>query len=242
MSKLKAWKIIDSGISSAHSHMQKDGELLSALSTHDTPILHFYEWAARSATYGYFIKPEKLLHLDAVKKRGLVLAKRPTGGGIVFHLSDFAFSALLPSSHPKFSLKPLDNYAFINAIVKQAILKFMRQSDVGLLDKESETTVLEASHFCMAKPTKYDILINGLKVSGGAERLTKFGVLHQGTIALGMPPQDILREFLLTDAIFDCMKKNSGWLLKPNYSQEELQNAKTKIKQLLIDAFKFNCV
>lgn len=231
-------KIIDSGFSTASFLMQKDEELLNAMCDINVAILHFYEWKEESATYGYFIKPEKVLNLEAVKKHQLSVAKRPTGGGVVFHLTDFAFSFLLPSSHPHYSLKAVDNYAFINAIIKNAIVKFLgKEQGISYFRKECSDLILDNSKFCMAKPTIYDILIDGLKVAGGAERLTKSGVLHQGTIALGMLPEEYLKELILSAEIVDCMKKNSGWLLEDNYSKKELRAAKTEIKQLLIESF-----
>lgn len=233
------WKLLNSGVKSAVSHMETDAQLLNSLEHQNLPILHFYEWERPSATYGYFIKPEKYLNFEGVKKHGLELAKRPTGGGIVFHLSDLAFSVLLPKSHPGFSLNTMNNYAFINKIVSEAIIKFMGKSGpiIGLLPQEPQESVLEASSFCMAKPTKYDVILNGLKVGGGAERLTKFGLLHQGTIALQIPCENILGEVLQSEDVIECMKKNSYCLLKDTDSVSVLNAAKKEMQQLLIDAF-----
>lgn len=233
------WKLLNSGVKSAVSHMETDALLLNSLENQNLPILHFYEWERPSATYGYFIKPEKYLNFEGVKKHGLELAKRPTGGGIVFHLSDLAFSVLLPKSHPGFSLNTMNNYAFINEIVSEAIIKFMGKSGltVGLLPQEPQESVLEASSFCMAKPTKYDVILNGLKVGGGAERLTKFGLLHQGTIALQIPCEEYLREILQSEDVLGCMKKNSYCLLKETDPESVLKAAKKEMQQLLTDAF-----
>jgi lipoate-protein ligase A len=236
---LKAWKLCDSGKKSASCHMQMDELLLKNLQQSQEPILHFYEWEQDSATYGYFIKPENFLKLDKVKEKNLELAKRPTGGGIVFHLRDLAFSVLLPSSHPGFSLNTLNNYAYINEILKEAIMKFRgeRADHLSLLPKEFEELVPEASFFCMAKPTKYDVILNGLKVGGGAERLTKYGLLHQGTIALGLPTDEYLSDLLISKDVLNCMKKNSCLLLQKNHTEETFKTAKKEIQQLLKDAF-----
>ena len=233
------WKVLNSGSQKALSHMETDGRLLNDLKNQPSPILHFYEWEKPSATYGYFIKPQKILNLEAVKKKGLDLARRPTGGGLVFHLSDLAFSILLPSSHEGFSLNTMNNYAFINEIVSEAIVNFLGKSgsDVSLLKAAPEESLVEAKFFCMAKATKYDVMLNGLKVGGGAERLTKYGLLHQGTIALQLPPDDYLKDVLQSEEILDCMKKNSHYLLKSCETSMTLQSAKKEMQQLLIDAF-----
>src|SRR5271170_516877 len=98
------WTVLRSPPMSSWANMERDKELLEGLSQEQKPILHFYEWEGDCATYGHFIRPQQWIDLDAAQRLKLNLAKRPTGGGIVFHLSDLAFSLLLPASHPDFSL------------------------------------------------------------------------------------------------------------------------------------------
>ena len=59
------------------------------------PLLHLYQWDGPSATYGYFIDPSKYLDLNKLRQHHVALARRPTGGGIVFHIWDLAFSFLI---------------------------------------------------------------------------------------------------------------------------------------------------
>ncbi len=78
-----SWEVRDTGIATAEENMRYDAALLEHLSSEKGPILHFYDWETPSATYGYFMQPERWLNMEEVKKRGLSLARRPTGGGIV---------------------------------------------------------------------------------------------------------------------------------------------------------------
>ena len=110
------WQMIESGCLSPEAIMIKDADLLAQLDPQGPSILHFYDWNVPCLTYGYFTDPACYLNLDALQQCGMQKARRPTGGGIIFHLSDLAFSVLIPASHPCFSLNTLDNYAFINKI------------------------------------------------------------------------------------------------------------------------------
>src|SRR4029078_7336771 len=105
--KTDRWHIIDTGEKSAEENMRLDADLLERAAEWAYPILHLYEWAAPSATFGHFIDPGQFLNLDRVIQKGLQLARRPTGGGIIFHLWDMAFSVLVPSHLPEFSLNTL---------------------------------------------------------------------------------------------------------------------------------------
>ena len=68
-----------------------------------------------------FYRSGRHLDLKALEASGLHLARRPTGGGIIFHLTDFAFSVLIPANHPSFSQNTLENYALVNRPVAFAI-------------------------------------------------------------------------------------------------------------------------
>ena len=188
--------VLDTGINPAEKNMQLDTELLADL--RDTPILHLYDWEGPSATYGHFISPEKHLDLAAARQYNLSLARRPTGGGIVFHIWDYAFSFLMPGSHERFSSNTLENYKFVNGIVLEAMKEFFALKESAALIPQTEPAAGDCQNFCMAKPTQYDVVYQGMKIAGAAQRKTKRGYLHQGTISLGAPQKDLLEAILLS--------------------------------------------
>lgn len=159
------WRVIESDFLSPAGIMAKDAALLDLLDPAGPSILHFYDWNAPCLTYGYFTNPACYLHLDVLQEIGLQKARRPTGGGIIFHLSDLAFSVFIPAGHPHFSLNTLDNYGLINRKVAQAVAHFALESFFPqLLIQDRICSSQECHAFCMAKPTQYDLIINGKKV------------------------------------------------------------------------------
>ncbi len=241
-------RIIDNGKKSAEENMQNDKELLLSLNPADkTPILHFYDWKEPSATYGHFSSPLTQLNETAVKKHGLHLARRPTGGGIIFHQFDFAFSFLLPASHPQFSLNTLDNYLLVNTILAKTILQLLEtygtQKSLELQScakKCLEDTLVEKElrNFCMALPTVYDVVSGDHKLAGGAQRRTKLGFLHQASIALMIPPDNFLDEILgQNTSIANAMRRHTFHLLNIKASVEEQKSIKNALKDLLRENF-----
>lgn len=189
--------------------MAKDAVLLEQLNDDSPPILHLYEWEGSCLTYGYFTNPARYLHLEVLDSLGLRKARRPTGGGIIFHLTDFAFSLLLPAGHPNFSLNTLENYAFVNQNVAMVVASFTRQgSRPGLFVQDSACTDQECHPFCMAKPTQYDLMIDGKKAGGAAQRRTRKGLLHQASLSLTLPPLDLLAQVLKNEEqVLRAMRK-----------------------------------
>lgn len=190
------FEIITTNPTTAEENMQFDSELLASLADNPRCLLRFHRWKQPSATYGYFIDPSAYLQLEEISKHGIDLARRPTGGGILFHTCDLSFAILIPAIHPHFSLNTLDNYAFINGAVLSALEKFI-PAGPELLPREVSALDKASNRFCMAKPTQFDVMLQGYKIAGGAQRRTKAGYLHQGSIALRLPPAAFLADVLL---------------------------------------------
>lgn len=191
------WDILDTGESSAEENMRIDAELLSRVGSQKRPILHLYDWKGDCGTYGHFIDPGKFIDLERAKRRGLQLARRPTGGGIIFHVWDLAFSVLMPASCSFFSRNTLGNYAFVNGAVLKAVKEFLKNKNLEIIEDDAPSLDENCQNFCMAKPTKYDVMLQGKKIAGAAQRQTKDGYLHQGSIALAMPPEEYLNDILI---------------------------------------------
>lgn len=234
-----SWEVLDTGVKSATENMEEDRQLLERVEQLKRPLLHLYSWEGECATYGHFIRPEQLLQMEGVRRHHLSLAKRPTGGGIIFHLWDLAFSVLVPATWGEFSLNTLDNYALINRKVIQAVEKFRGlRLEAHLLPQESAPLDLASKNFCMAKPTKYDVVTReGLKIGGAAQRRTKGGFLHQATISIVRPPADYLEEVLQPETrVVEAMRQHSFTLIEGSWSPKELEEARQEIQSLLIEA------
>lgn len=236
-------QVLDTGINSAEDNMRFDEKLLDALKT---PTLHLYQWARPSATYGYFIRPEKHLDLKKAQLRHLDLARRPTGGGIVFHIWDLAFSFLLPSSHPAFSLSTLENYKFVNNAVLEVMRSFFSLREPvelyragGMIAQNAPSLSPDCQHFCMAKPTQYDVVHKGMKIAGAAQRKRKQGYLHQGTISLAYPHIDLLNDVLLSKKdVLEAMKSYTFAPLGRLWEPSQLQKTRRELQKLLADKLK----
>ncbi len=232
------WKLIDSGRKSASENMKLDEKLLEELDPGGEGILHLYSWEKSSATYGYFTKVDKFLSLEGADKYGLSLAKRPTGGGIIFHVADLAFSVLVPSEHEGFFSDTLDNYHYVNSKVLKAVKACMQATGLELLPSHLTPKDEACGYFCMAKPTIYDVMLGDKKVAGAAQRKKKQGFLHQGSIALALPKQEFLQEVLLPGTqVAEAMKAYTHTLLGDNWTDGALEEIRHLLTQQLKKIF-----
>ena len=112
------------------------------------------------------------------------------------------------------------------------------KAEPGLLIRDSPASDEHSQHFCMAKPTKYDVMIDGRKVGGGAQRRTKHGFLHQGTLALAIPSEEYFENLLVSGTcVAESMHRNSYSLLGTTYTSKELSEARLEMQALLYKCF-----
>jgi lipoate-protein ligase A len=229
--------IIDTKKNSAEKNMLLDAELLDSLK--DEPILHFYDWEKPSITYGYFINIKKFIDQKKTNIANLDLAKRPTGGGIVLHIWDIAFSFLLPVSNKYFYLDPLKNYEFVNNLVLKALKEFLDENENNMLlsQKEHFNEKKSFDSFCMAKPTKYDVLYKGKKIAGASQRRKKTGYLHQASICLLKPDFGVLKDILIEKDIADAIYKSSYPIFKNGQIDVRRKIVKNKLIEIFTDHF-----
>lgn len=229
------WKIIDTGENHAQTNMDIDDNLLQAMGAEDSPILHLYKWKEESITYGHFIKTDHFFDMEKVRKNFFELARRPTGGGIIFHSWDYTFSVLVPSNNRRFSRNTLENYQWINQVVLEAIQDLY--PDTLVIHKKSVAYKGNTKYFCMAKPTIYDILLGEKKVVGAAQRRRRNGLLHQGSISISMPDFARLEEILLPSADILLAMREQSHYLSINPTNNQLQEIRSELENRLKKAF-----
>ena len=199
--------VVYDGKKSAALHMQRDQELIDHLQMLKKPLLRLYEWASPAVTYGYFINPDAHF-ISGISE--FDCARRPTGGGILFHVHDLTFSVAVPKTDPRYSDNVLANYASINCAVLKAVQEVCDALPIALQQEKATSSFHE---FCMATPTQYDLLFNGRKIGGAAQRKTKYGFLHQASIFLKEPPWDKLEKCLCNGKVLvKEMQKTSAHL------------------------------
>ena len=153
-------------------NMALDEVLLQSLS--ETPLLRIYRWAHAAVSFGYFEAWEPL----ASEYPSGELVRRWTGGGVVEHGQDVTYSLLLPRTHLLTNLAAGVSYQFIHA----RLLRAMNVMGCANVEVSDGASYHPASRACFAKPVRYDLLSNGQKISGAAQRRTRRGLLHQGRI------------------------------------------------------------
>lgn len=185
------------------------------------PVLRIYGWEFPCVSIGYFQK-------SGVVASGRPFVRRYTGGGLVEHGNDLTYTLVLPSDHPLSTAGTLPSYRSIHQAVALAL------KECGIVCQLATAQPKKDDPSCFLKPVPADVLdVVGNKLAGAAQRRTRQGCLHQGSILLpGKIPSTLkaalvrhlescLNATLSECPLFDAEKRMSDDLETGRYSARD---------------------
>ena len=192
------WRFLMHGASAPARNMAVDEALLREIRA---PVLRLYEWSEPAVSLGYF-------QLAALAPAGRPFVRRYTGGGLVDHAHDITYTIVLPRAHPWMELSAPASYEKIHLGV-QAVLEAC-----GIVSELTPAASALESESCFQKPVRFDVVAGPQKLGGAAQRRTREGMLHQGSILLPDP--------VLNDRVRRAFPETFAERLDLAFKQQEL--------------------
>ncbi|MDD5727096.1 MAG: lipoate--protein ligase family protein [Victivallales bacterium] len=169
------WYLFRDASHSPFYNMAMDELLLKNSAAIGLPLIRFYGWDRPSVSIGY------VQNYNAVPHDRYTVVRRPTGGGVVYHDHDLTYTASIPADNPLCKLNRIDSYHVFHEAVRQVLAGFGLAAE---LTPHECAPVDRATMQCFTTPTRYDVVAGKKKCAGAAQRRTKNGILHQGSINL----------------------------------------------------------
>jgi len=183
---------------SAAMNMAIDEALLESATI---PTIRFYRWRSPALSFGYFGKFSDVAIYAAERD----LVRRWTGGGIVFHGDDLTYSIVIPTNDPVFDESSIAIYEKIHRALCEALAaggqdaelasvaaryerRKSRKGDLQIAQRRTgdrrslETAICDRGYNCFTNPVRADVMMDGRKIAGAAQRRTRRGLLQQGSI------------------------------------------------------------
>lgn len=181
------WRCAVDGARAGEENMRRDADALEAMRAEgELPRLRVFRWAEPTVSHGRLQDPAGAAALArSLGVRSVV--RRPTGGGTVHHTSDVSFSLAWRRDHPAFPPCVRHVYAAIHAV----LLRALRETGLAATLQPAGAPAA-APGLCYEAPVADDVMWEGVKIVGGALRVTPWGCLYQGNLKLkdGVLPQD----------------------------------------------------
>jgi lipoate-protein ligase A len=140
--------------------------------------LRFYTWAGPTVSLGRFESTD-VMDVEAARRDGVGLVRRPTGGRAVLHGDDLTYTLVVPVG----SLGELHEiYGLISEILAAGLSSLGARVEV----RRGRTREGRLTHKpCFASVSRYEVTYRGRKLVGSAQRVGRRAVLQHGSIPLG---------------------------------------------------------
>jgi len=178
------------GAHDAPTNMARDAELLerAASGALDGPVLRLFAFDPPGITLGRAQDPARELHLAALERARVRWAIRPTGGRAIWHEDEWTFSLVTVLGTGGWADSASAAYERTGRLLAGA---FQRLGVPARLAPGSPRGVGAprardgAAPPCFASTARHELLLEGRKLAGIAQRVSCGALLQQGSLLLG---------------------------------------------------------
>ncbi|MCG3139150.1 MAG: Octanoyltransferase LipM [Phycisphaerae bacterium] len=211
------------------TNMARDEALLTRVGERKSPAtLRFYQWDPPTISLGYFQKYAEYEELPPPAGE-LAIVRRTTGGGAILHDREWTYSIILPVDHDLLKPAPTRLYERVHdAIIDTLGLVNIRARRCGISDSSSAH---QGPFFCFARRHCLDVLIEGQKLVGSAQRRIRQAVLQHGSIMLAnrfdqhpvtsVQDHTALRGESLLEPLLEALQRHLSSTLEPDQWRDE---------------------
>jgi lipoyl(octanoyl) transferase len=146
------------------------------------PILRTYGWEPAALSLGRFQKTEEVLDQECCRCNNVSVVRRVSGGGTIYHADELTYSIVCSPEQMPSAASVKDSFRLLTGF----LIDFYRT--LGLNASYAVDTVSDAKRlgvrtaFCFAGKETFDILIDGKKIGGNAQRRSKNIIFQHGSI------------------------------------------------------------
>ncbi len=173
-------QIIEPAPNSGAWNMAVDEVLLQSAIENGIATLRWYSWEP-TASLGYFQRESELQ--NDPRLANLPHVRRLSGGGTLVHDHELTYSLTLPPSQSLIT-RPMELYR----IVHQCIAAELSSRGAGAALRGVTVKNRQEPVLCFAREDEHDLVLNGRKVLGSAQRRRRGAILQHGGLLLAASP------------------------------------------------------
>ena len=176
------------GAHDARENMLRDAGLLAAAEGGAEPVLRLFGFDPPGITLGASQRPERELDLDRCAADQVAWAVRPTGGRAIFHAQEWTYSLAAPLEDPDWGGSQGEAYARMSRVIVASLHRLGVPASLAraqpLPAAAARPAGLPAAP-CFASAARHEVVLDGRKLVGSAQRRTRTALLQQGSLLLG---------------------------------------------------------
>ena len=180
-----AWKLIIDGAMDGSHNMAVDAKLLNEVEQSESPrtIVRFYGWIIPTISLGRSQHVDKAVDIDYCRANGIDIVHRPTGGRAVLHDDELTY-AVVSNDTDCFGDTIYGNYKRVSEAL---CLAYNRLGVPAVLAPETRKLSARANGAdppCFLSPSRYELVVEGRKIAGSAQRRLRRSFLQHGSMPI----------------------------------------------------------
>ncbi len=183
---MERWRFLNSGPGRGAWNMAVDEALaLEVAAGQSPPTLRVYAWEPACISLGYHQHLEEI-DLRRCQADGLEVVRRPTGGRAILHEEELTYSVVVPASSAHYHEEIHHTYELLSRALLQGLRNLGVAASFARAPRgERNYRRGEFSVPCFSSSVRNEILWQGRKLVGSAQRRFDRALLQHGSILLG---------------------------------------------------------
>lgn len=168
-------------------NMRRDAALLAGAGRGAPPVLRLFRFAPHGITLGASQRPEVELDLARCAADGVPWAMRPTGGRAIFHAEEWTYALAAALDDDVWGGSRARAYDAVSRLVLGSLRRLgvpaaLAPGRAGDLRPRGRGGPAAP---CFASTARHEVVLDGRKLVGSAQRRTSHALLQQGSVLLG---------------------------------------------------------
>ena len=164
-------------------NMRRDAALLENCPPHVLGVLRLYTWARPSISLGHMQRAEDLLDLQACRNDGIDVVQRPTGGRAILHAEEITYSFVSSTARAPFEGGLQGTHRILAECLQRGLAALGITATLSRPTQDRQRRLLRQP--CFSSAGRAEILVDGRKLLGSAQRRTRDAFLQHGSLLLG---------------------------------------------------------
>ena len=173
--------IVDSKSRSGSINMALDEVLLETSVARRECSVRVYRWSEATLSLGYF--QSDVAAGQQPDLAPLPRVRRLSGGGAILHHHELTYSCALPSDHP---LSQIPDQLYNR--VHQRLIAMLSSRGVPACMRGDRAAESNDGFLCFGRGDRRDVLVEGNKILGSAQRRRRGAILQHGSLLLSQSP------------------------------------------------------
>ncbi|MFH1768932.1 MAG: lipoate--protein ligase family protein [Candidatus Omnitrophota bacterium] len=177
----RRWRIIVDHPCCGFYNMAKDEVLSKFYEGANVPTLRIYRWQRPFVSLGYSQNAAAVIDIESCDNLGVGVVRRITGGFVFFHNDELTYSLICHKDDLNLPRGVKDSYKTLNQFLLNFYYRFNLKASFAC-DIVRTQDRPPGGNFCLSSYEPFDILIDGKKIGGNAQRRSREIIFQHGSI------------------------------------------------------------